>query len=172
MQISSLKSSAPGTLTFEKCTEQCRRAIFFAQYEALVRDWMHIEPEHLALGMLREAVSAVRRPWPPAVASAEDLKLRLEQSLAPPVPGRTYDAGATIPLSTEAKSAILASMAFSARMGHQHVGLEHLLVGLVSYERTFWSKIAGGFVLRAYLAKQGFDQLTLEAHARAVNAPD
>jgi len=157
---------------FEKCTERCRRAIFFGQYEALVRDWMHIEPEHLALGLLREATSAVPEPpWPPAVASAEDLRLGLERSLAPPVPGRTYDAGAMIPLSAEAKSAILASMAFSARMGHEHVGLEHLLVGLVSYERTFWSRIAGGFVLRAYLAEQGFDQQTLEAHARAVNAP-
>jgi ATP-dependent Clp protease ATP-binding subunit ClpA len=142
------------TPVFEKYTEQARRAVFFARHEALVRDWMQIEPEHLALGTLREADSTARQAWPAGAASPEDLQRSLERSLAPPVPGRTYEATTT----------------FSERSGHEHVGLEHLLVGLVTYERTFWSRIGGGFVLKAFLVRQGLDQHTLETHARTVNA--
>jgi ATP-dependent Clp protease ATP-binding subunit ClpC len=60
---------------FERYTEQARRTIFFARYEAQQFGGSFIEPVHLILGMLRED-SLLRR----MVADPEALRAEVERS--------------------------------------------------------------------------------------------
>jgi ATP-dependent Clp protease ATP-binding subunit ClpA len=141
--------------------------VYFARHEALQREWRCIEPEHLALGMLYEDTPTLRRAWPPGITSLADVKRRIEASLPA---GRAYQTPIDISLSEDAKAVIRASAAASARLGHDEVGLEHLLLGLTTYERTLWSRLAGGFVLKTLLRGQGLDPGVIEAHARKMRA--
>ena len=44
---------------FEAYTEKARRCVFFARYEAFVTRVVEVTPEHLLLGLLREAQELV-----------------------------------------------------------------------------------------------------------------
>ena len=59
----------------------------------------------------------------------------------------------------------------SRLFSHQHIGLEHLLAGLVAYEPRFWERLGLRYSLKRYLAQKGMVPATLKEHLCALQQP-
>ena len=149
---------------FERYTEKARRAIFFARYEASQFGSPSIETEHLLLGLLRENKGLASRiaeergrnlPGRKPLREDEALVNRLLESRASmefirkQIEARTpiREKGSTsvdLPLSEESKRVLVYAAEEATRLDHQHVGTEHLVLGLLREEKCFAAEILRG----------------------------
>jgi tRNA-Thr(GGU) m(6)t(6)A37 methyltransferase TsaA len=108
---------------FERYTEDARRTLFFARYEASQLGGLTIEPEHLLLGLIREA--RVKDLLPEGL---EHARRAIEKQLQP----RTrLSTSVEIPFSPPTQR-ILSAAAREADVLHQpYIGSEHLLIGIL-----------------------------------------
>jgi ATP-dependent Clp protease ATP-binding subunit ClpC len=113
---------------FERFTEDARRVIFFARYEASHRGHARIGPEHLLLGILRQDKTQPSRFVPEP--SLESIREQIEQHFTP---GPPASISIDLPISSECKMAL----ALAAEEGGRRTGLGHLLLGLLLEEKSF-----------------------------------
>lgn len=110
---------------FERYTEKARRTIFFARYEASQYGSRYIEVPHFLLGLARESPAtflsfgADREGVGRAIGA---LCSRSPERLATSV---------DMPLSHACKRALAYAAEEAERMGHGHIGPEHLLLGVL-----------------------------------------
>lgn len=112
---------------FERYTEKARRVIFFARYEASEFGSPEIESEFLLLGLLRESEQVVTRWLGPG-----NWKIIFREDIAKQVPPKSsFPTSVDLPLSNEANGVLRYAAEEAERMGHQHIGTEHLFLGLL-----------------------------------------
>jgi ATP-dependent Clp protease ATP-binding subunit ClpC len=114
-------------LMFERYTEEARRTLFFARYEASQLGALSIEPEHLLLGLLREANAAS-----PFLRRLPDIR----NELAHPPAARKTSTGVEIPFAPPVKRALQTAAEEADRLAHAHIGPEHLLLALLNDPMT------------------------------------
>jgi Clp amino terminal domain, pathogenicity island component/NTF2 fold immunity protein len=122
---------------FERYTERARRVIFFGRQEASNFGSMTIETEHLLLGLLREDNNLVARFQREASAGAsirEELKKRSAALERVPT---SFD----MPLSLECKRILAYAAEEAERLKHNHIGTEHLLLGMLREEKCVAAEI-------------------------------
>jgi ATP-dependent Clp protease ATP-binding subunit ClpC len=140
---------------FERYTEDARRALFFARYEASQLGVRSIETEHLLLGLLREAKGFIGRILAPYRINElrNEIATRLE-------PREKFPTSVEIPFSDETKSVMQSAAREADDLLHSYIGPEHLLLGLLREERS----VAGSILiskgmrlesLRKQIADQG-----------------
>src|SRR5689334_14607324 len=122
---------------FERYTERARRVIFFARYEASQFGSVTIEPEHLLLGVLREDRNAVSRFLGPR-APAEDIRNEVASRLAAK---EKVSTSVDLPLAPACKRILAYSAEEVERLRHHHIGVEHLLLGILREEGTIAAQI-------------------------------
>jgi ATP-dependent Clp protease ATP-binding subunit ClpA len=113
---------------FERYTEQARRVVFFARYEASVFGSDSIDTEHLLLGLLREDGGLVGRILQRSQVNRRVVQERIEARQLPGVPTST---AVDIPLSPAAKHVLERAADEAERLNHAYIGLEALLLGLL-----------------------------------------
>jgi ATP-dependent Clp protease ATP-binding subunit ClpC len=110
---------------FERYTEKARRIIFFARYEASQYGSPYIEITHLLFGLLREDYGTIR-----AVSKVEPAGLR--QALEPFCLKREKIATSVdLPMNHPCRRVLGSAAEESERMGHTHIGPEHVLLGVL-----------------------------------------
>jgi ATP-dependent Clp protease ATP-binding subunit ClpC len=124
---------------FERYTEQARRTLFFARYEASQLGSPSIDPEHLLLGLIREnkgPLSTIFARWN---ITYLDLRQELEfrNGLPDPLP-----ASVEIPFSPKMKLVLQFAAEEADRLSHNYIGTEHLLLGILREESTARSILA------------------------------
>jgi uncharacterized protein (TIGR02246 family) len=112
---------------FERYTEKARRVIFFARYEASQYGSPYIETEHLLLGLLREDPELRRQFLGPASVAA-DIRSEIERQITR---GERISTSVEMPLTSDCKKVLNLAAEEAERLGQQHVGTEHLLVGML-----------------------------------------
>jgi hypothetical protein len=117
---------------FERYTEKARRVIFFARYEASLYGSPFIETEHLLLGLLRENKALAMQLLP--AGAGESIRKQIDAATPPHTSGPS---SADLPLSKESKRVLGCGADEADRLGHQHIGSEHLLLGLLCVENCF-----------------------------------
>jgi ATP-dependent Clp protease ATP-binding subunit ClpC len=122
---------------FERYTEKARRVIFYARYEASEFGASAIEAEHLLLGLLRE-----HKALPDLYLSSP----ALAQSIPAEIEARTprkkkIPTSVDLRLSHESKRALLNAPEEAGHLGHKHIGVEHLLLGLLREDGCFAARI-------------------------------
>lgn len=122
---------------FERYVEKARRAILFARHEAIQYGSPYIEPEHLLLGILREDRDLVKQFLGDAGAG-QAIRAEIESHM--PVRERKATS-VELPVSTECKKVLNLAAEEADRLGHRHIGTEHLLLGLLRLEGTLACKI-------------------------------
>lgn len=125
---------------FERYTEKARRVIFFARYEASQYGSPCIETEHLLLGLLREdklLASALLKSIPSIEMIRTEIEAEIER-------GERISTSVEMPLTQECKRILNYAAEESDRLGHRHVGTEHLLLGIVREEGCRASASCGG----------------------------
>jgi Clp amino terminal domain, pathogenicity island component len=115
---------------FDRYTENARRTIFFARYEALEAGCNTIGTEHIGLGLLRDQ-------WLVATVlcghDAGELKSALLSALTQ---GKGRTPGEDIPLNGEAKRVLAYAADAADTLFDFHIGNEHLLLGAVRHTRS------------------------------------
>jgi ATP-dependent Clp protease ATP-binding subunit ClpC len=122
---------------FERYTEKARRVIFFARYEASQFGSPYIETEHLLLGILREDKSLTNR-FLHSHSSVESIRHQIEAHT--PVREK-IETSVDLPLTNEGKRVLAYAAEEAERLGHKHIGTEHLLLGLLREEKCFAAEI-------------------------------
>lgn len=111
---------------FERYTEQARRVIFFARYEASQFGSQEMEPEHFLLALLREDPGLMKRFLPHT--AGEEIRQQIQRETAPRA---KISVSVDLPLSHTAKRVLAYGAEEAMRMNHSHIGTEHHLLGLL-----------------------------------------
>src|SRR5438105_4269768 len=122
---------------FERYTEKARRVIFFARYEASQYGSPYIETEHLLLGLLRED-RALAKKFLGEVNSEEGIRAEIEKHITP---RERLSTSVEVPLTLESKKILNLAAEEADRLGHRHIGTEHVLLGLLRVEGSLAGKI-------------------------------
>src|ERR1051326_4128763 len=111
---------------FERFTERARRVVVLAQDEARELKHEYIGTEHLLLGLLRERESVAARALAGLGVTLDEVRERV-QAASPA--GERSPAG-QIPFTPRAKRTLELSLREALAHGHNHIGTEHVLLGL------------------------------------------
>jgi ATP-dependent Clp protease ATP-binding subunit ClpC len=112
---------------FERFTEGARRVLTLSLEEARALRHNYIGTEHILLGLLREEQGLAAR----SLASF-DLTVELVRAQIVRLVGRGEEVrGGAIPFTGKAKEALERSVREADRLGHQVIGTEHILLGLL-----------------------------------------
>jgi Clp amino terminal domain, pathogenicity island component len=132
---------------FERYTEQARRIIFFARYEANQYGSPHIEPEHLVLALCRERPPVARQFF----GSGDSLRAFREEVESQGEIGPRRLESAEVPLSAASKRVLMCAAEEADRLSHKHIGTEHILLGILREKKGLASRFlrAGGLELSA-----------------------
>ena len=122
---------------FERYTEKARRVIFFARYETSQFGQPYIETEHLLLGLLREDKALTNR-FLQGVGSVESIRKQIEARTGV---REKISTSVDLPLSNESKRVLAYAAEEAERLGHKHIGSEHLLLGLLREENSFAAEL-------------------------------
>jgi len=122
---------------FERYTEKARRVIFFARREASEFGSPTIESEHILLGLVLESKDFLKRYLGEKTSEAE---LRAEL-LTNTVPRARISTSVDLPLSEECKHILLFGAEEAERLGHRHIGTEHLMLGILRTENSVAARI-------------------------------
>ncbi|SHE82269.1 ATP-dependent Clp protease ATP-binding subunit [Desulforamulus putei] len=112
---------------FQRFTERAQKVLVLAQEEARRLKYPYIGTEHILLGLIREGEGIAARALVQMNISADKVKAAVEQMVEmgnQPVPG-------DIPPTPRAKRVLELAVEESRRLGHNYVGTEHLLLGLI-----------------------------------------
>jgi len=114
-------------------TAQARRAVRAARAAARALDHAEVDPGHLLLGLMAEPPFAAARALN-AIGVTFDAARDAVRALGLPITPAGASARRRIPISAAAQAALEQSLRESRRLGHNHLGVEHLLLALLRDE--------------------------------------
>jgi enamine deaminase RidA (YjgF/YER057c/UK114 family) len=118
---------------FERYTEDCRRVLFFARYEASQVGSISIEPEHLLLGVLRDPGPIARQLF---ARASVDLDVLRQAIAARRAVHEKIPPSVEIPFSAETKRVLQVAAEEADRLSDNYIDRHHLLLGILREERS------------------------------------
>jgi ribosomal protein S18 acetylase RimI-like enzyme len=112
---------------FERFTDRARRVIVLAQEESRLLNHNYIGTEHLLLGLVAEGEGVGARALEALDISLSSVRVEIQEIIGR---GQTPPAG-HIPFTPRAKKVLELSLREALQLGHNYIGTEHLLLGLV-----------------------------------------
>ena len=113
---------------FNRFTERARKVILLAKEEAKRFNHDYIGTEHLLLGLIREGEGVAAAVLASMGLSADKIRIEVEKFVQP---GPSTIISGDIPFTPRAKRVIELSMEEARSLGHNYIGTEHLLLGLI-----------------------------------------
>ena len=112
---------------FERFTDRARRVVVLAQEEARMLDHNYIGTEHILLGLIHEGEGVAAKALRALDVDLDTLRREVEALVGR---GQQPQRG-HIPFTPQAKKALELALRESVHLGHDYIGTEHLLLGLV-----------------------------------------
>jgi ATP-dependent Clp protease ATP-binding subunit ClpC len=110
----------------ERFDQQARRVVVLAQEEARTLNHNYVGTEHILLGLIREGGAAARALESRGI-SLDAVRQQVEEII-----GRGQQAPSEhVPFTKRAKKALELSLRESLQLGHNYIGTEHILLGLL-----------------------------------------
>jgi len=113
---------------FNRFTERARKVIILAKEEARRFNHDYIGTEHILLGLIREGEGVAATVLQKMGVSLENIRLEIEKLVQP---GPATQIIGDIPFTPRAKKALELSAEEARSLGHNYIGTEHLLLGLI-----------------------------------------
>jgi len=123
--------------TFERFTERARQVVVLAQDEARALRHNYIGTEHLLLGVLREQEGLGARTLANLGVTTEEARSRIAQIIGE---GEEVTTG-QIPFTPRAKKVLELSLRECHTLGHNYIGTEHILLGIVRENEGVASRV-------------------------------
>jgi ATP-dependent Clp protease ATP-binding subunit ClpC len=112
---------------FERFTDDARRVVVIAQEEARLLQHDYIGTEHILLGLIREGESAGARALASLGVSLPAARSEVERMIGQ----RESPPTGHIPFTPRAKKVLELSLREALALGHNYIGGEHILLGLI-----------------------------------------
>ncbi|HOW88459.1 MAG TPA: Clp protease N-terminal domain-containing protein, partial [Candidatus Omnitrophota bacterium] len=113
---------------FDRFTERARKVIILAKEEAKRFNHDYIGTEHILLGLIKEGESVAAAVLQNLGLSLDTIRLEVEKLVQF---GPSTVVSGDIPFTPKAKKVIELAMDEARRLGHNYIGTEHLLLGLI-----------------------------------------
>jgi ATP-dependent Clp protease ATP-binding subunit ClpC len=113
---------------FDRFTERARKVIILAKEEAKRFNHDYIGTEHILLGLIKEGESVAAAVLQNLGLSLDTIRLEVEKLVQF---GPSTIVSGDIPFTPKAKKVIELAMDEARRLGHNYIGTEHLLLGLI-----------------------------------------
>ena len=113
---------------FNRFTERARKVVVLAKEEAKRFNHNHIGTEHLLLGLVKEGEGVASAVLQNLGLSLEMIRLEVEKLVQT---GPSTVISGDIPFTPKAKKVIELAMDEARHLGHNYIGTEHLLLGLI-----------------------------------------
>jgi hypothetical protein len=112
---------------FERFTDRARRVVVLAQEEARLLNHSYIGTEHILLGLIHESDGVAANALRSLDISLEAVRARVEEIVGH---GNQAPSG-HIPFTPRAKKVLELSLREALELGHNYIGTEHILLGLI-----------------------------------------
>ena len=112
---------------FERFTDRARRVVVLAQEEARMLNHNYIGTEHILLGLIHEGEGVAAKALESMGISLEGVRAQVEEIIGQ---GQQAPSG-HIPFTPRAKKVLELSLREALQLGHNYIGTEHILLGLI-----------------------------------------
>jgi len=112
---------------FERFTDRARRVVVLAQEEARLLNHNYIGTEHILLGLIHEGEGVAARGLESLGISLESVRSQVVEIIGQ---GSQAPSG-HIPFTPRAKKVLELSLREALQLGHNYIGTEHILLGLI-----------------------------------------
>ena len=112
---------------FERFTDRARRVVVLAQEEARMLNHNYIGTEHILLGLIHEGEGVAAKSLESLGVSLESVRSQVEEIIGQ---GQQAPSG-HIPFTPRAKKVLELSLREALQLGHNYIGTEHILLGLI-----------------------------------------
>ena len=112
---------------FERFTDRARRVVVLAQEEARLLNHNYIGTEHILLGLIHEGEGVAAKALESLGISLEAVRQQVEEIIGQ---GGSSPSG-HIPFTPRAKKVLELSLREALQLGHNYIGTEHILLGLI-----------------------------------------
>src|ERR671922_620146 len=112
---------------FERFTDRARRVVVLAQEEARMLNHNYIGTEHILLGLIHEGEGVAAKALESLGISLEAVRQQVEEIIGQ---GGSSPSG-HIPFTPRAKKVLELSLREALQLGHNYIGTEHILLGLI-----------------------------------------
>jgi ATP-dependent Clp protease ATP-binding subunit ClpC len=126
---------------FERFTDRARRVLVLAQEEARFLNHNYIGTEHLLLGLIHEHEGIAAQALAQMDISLEAVRDKVVETIglsgAPPI--------GSPPFTPRAKTVLELSLREALQLGHNYIGTEHILLGLIREGEGVGAQVLAGF---------------------------
>jgi ATP-dependent Clp protease ATP-binding subunit ClpC len=112
---------------FERFTDRARRVVVLAQEEARMLNHNYIGTEHILLGLIHEGEGVAAKALESLGISLDAVRAQVEEIIGQ---GQQAPSG-HIPFTPRAKKVLELSLREALQLGHNYIGTEHILLGLI-----------------------------------------
>ena len=112
---------------FERFTDRARRVVVLAQEEARMLNHNYIGTEHILLGLIHEGEGVAAKALESLGITLEGVRSQVEEIIGQ---GQQAPSG-HIPFTPRAKKVLELSLREALQLGHNYIGTEHILLGLI-----------------------------------------
>jgi ATP-dependent Clp protease ATP-binding subunit ClpA len=112
---------------FERFTDRARRVVVLAQEEARMLNHNYIGTEHILLGLIHEGEGVAAKALESLGISLEGVRQLVEEIIGQ---GQQAPSG-HLPFTPRAKKVLELSLREALQLGHNYIGTEHILLGLI-----------------------------------------
>src|SRR5579863_3329754 len=112
---------------YERFTDRARRVVVLAQEEARMLNHNYIGTEHILLGLISEGEGVAAKALESLGISLEAVRQQVEEIIGT---GSSSPQG-HIPFTPRAKKVLELSLREALQLGHNYIGTEHILLGLI-----------------------------------------
>jgi ATP-dependent Clp protease ATP-binding subunit ClpC len=112
---------------FERFTDRARRVVVLAQEEARLLNHNYIGTEHILLGLIHEGEGVAARALESMGISLESVRSQVVEIIGQGAQAPTGH----IPFTPRAKKVLELSLREALQLGHNYIGTEHILLGLI-----------------------------------------
>jgi hypothetical protein len=146
---------------FERFTDRARRVVVLAQEEARLLNHNHIGTEHILLGLVHEGEGVAYLALTELGISLDAVRAQVEAEI-----GQGSEApGGHIPFTPRAKKVLELSLREALQLGHNYIGTEHILLGLIREGEGVAARVLVGLGAGLDVVRQQVVQLLANAGA-------
>src|SRR5437867_7080478 len=143
---------------FERFTDRARRVVVFAQEESRMLDHNYIGTEHILLGLCHEGVGVAAKALESLGVSLQAVRSQVEEIIGH---GESAPSG-HIPFTPRAKKVLELSLREARQLGHDFIGTEHMLLGLIREGEGVAAQVLGKLGVDLHRARQTVIELLVE----------
>src|SRR6266699_5267002 len=114
---------------FERFTSRARAIVVLAQVEARAFNHNYIGTEHLLLGLIKEGEGVAVQALQALGVNLATIRQQVEEKIDAGTQARA--ASGHIPFTPRAKKILEFSLREALQLGHNYIGTEHILLGLI-----------------------------------------